>query len=53
MSTCVPAEPECSTSPDLTVAATGTTRTSNIPGEPNCRTVDAGADQTTIPDPSN
>ena len=52
MSKCIPAVPECSTSPDLTVANTGTTRTNNIPGEPNCRTV-VGGDQSVTPDPSN
>ena len=52
MSKCLPANPVCSTNPDLLVANTGTTRTNNIPGEVNCRTV-VGGDQTVTPDPSN
>ena len=51
MSKALPADPVCSTNPDLLVANTGTSSTNNIPGEPNCRIIDG--DQTTVPEPSN
>lgn len=53
MSRCIPANPVCSSTSTAQVAAIGISKTVNIPGEPVCRTVASGADQTATPDPSN